>query len=309
VEDRTIRKERSQNIWSSFGRKFEAVAQATQLDPLPEIDLANIGGLAAPKEEIQTYACAATNPDVYQQWGTFPPTGILLIGNRGVGKRLLAKALASLTNTAFLTVNVPRFVIEVIHRGSKVGELVAGWSQAFEEMPPVTVLFHELEFSQTWEFGGRRTDLPVGPVMDFLLDIIDRSIASENALVVGSTSHPSTLRQAFADPRRFERVVEVTPQYPDDVVAALTIHAADAEKRAGRKLFEAVDWRAVVAQHRDPPTGDWIRILHGVLRRKARHEACGDTATNVTTQDLLDEVARYRQVSRHLVLPEAGNYV
>ena len=146
MEDRTIHKERSQNIWSSFGRKFEAVAQATSLDPLPEFDLANIGGLAGPKEEIQTYACAATNPEIYQQWGTIPPTGILLIGNRGVGKRLLAKALASLTNTAFLTVNVPRFVIEVIHRGGKVGELVAGWSQALEEMPPVTVLFHELEF-------------------------------------------------------------------------------------------------------------------------------------------------------------------
>ena len=101
-------------------------------------------------------------------------------------------------------------------------------------MPPVTVLFHELEFSQTWEFGGRRTDLPVGAVMDFLLDVIDRSIAAESTLVVGSTSHPSTLRQAFADPRRFERVVEVTPLYPDDIVAALTIHAAEAEKRAGR---------------------------------------------------------------------------
>jgi ATP-dependent 26S proteasome regulatory subunit len=309
VEDRILRKERSQNIWSSFGRKFEAVAQSTTLDPLPELELANIGGLAGPKEEIQTYACAATSPEVYQHWGTFPPTGILLIGNRGVGKRLLANALASLTHTAFLTVNVPRFVIEVIHRGGKVGELVAGWSQALDEMPPVTLLFHELEFSQTWELGGRRTDLPVGPVMDFLLDVIDRSIAAENALVVGSTSHPGTLRQAFADPRRFERVVEVIPLYPDDIVEALTIHAADAEKRAGRALFEGVDWRAVVAQHRDPPTGDWIRILHGVLRRKARHEASGEQSARVTTQDLRDEVARHRQASRHLVIPEAGNYV
>jgi ATP-dependent 26S proteasome regulatory subunit len=309
VEDRTLRKERSQNIWSSFGRKFEAVAQATTLDPLPELALSDIGGLAGAKEEIQTYACAATNPEIYQHWGTFPPSGLLLIGNRGVGKHLLAKALASLTQTAFLTVNVPRLVIEVIHRGGKVGELVAGWSQALEEMPPLTLLFRELEFSQTWELGGRRTDLPVGPVMDFLLDVIDRSIAAESTLVLGSTSHPGTLRQAFADPRRFERVVEVTPLYPDDVVEALAIHAAEAEKRAGRKLFDAVDWRAVVAQHRDPPTGDWIRILHGVLRRKASHEACGDESRLATTQDVRDEVARHRQASRHLVIPEAGNYV
>ena len=62
MEDRTIRKERSQNIWSSFGRKFEAVAQATSLDPMPEVDLASIGGLAGAKEEIQTYACARHQP-------------------------------------------------------------------------------------------------------------------------------------------------------------------------------------------------------------------------------------------------------
>jgi ATP-dependent 26S proteasome regulatory subunit len=309
VEDRAIRRERSQNIWSSLGRKFEAVAQATELDPMPDVDLAQIGGLAGPKEEIQTFACAATNPDVYQHWGTFPPAGLLLIGNRGVGKTLLAKALASLTDTAFLRVNVPRFVIEVIHRGGKVGELVAAWSQALEEMPPVTVLFDELEFTQTWELGGRRTDLPVGPVMDFLLDVIDRSIAVETTLVVGSTSHPNTLRQAFADVSRFERVVEVTPLYPDDVVAALIIHAGQAEKRAGRSLFEAVDWRAVVAQHRDPPTGDWIRILHAVLRRKARCDASGETAPRVTIKDLLDEVERARQLSRQLAAPEPGNYV
>jgi SpoVK/Ycf46/Vps4 family AAA+-type ATPase len=145
--------------------------------------------------------------------------------------------------------------------------------------------------------------------MDFLLDVIDRSIAAQRSFVVGSTSHPSTLRQAFAEPQRLERIVEVTPSFPDDIVEALVIHAAQAEKRAGRALFEGVDWRAVVAQHRDPPTGDWIRILHGVLRRKARHEACGETSTRVTTQDLLDEVARFRQASRHLIIPEAGNYV
>src|SRR5262245_11807857 len=97
---------------------------------MPEVDLANIGGMAGPKEPIPTSACGATNPAVDQHWGTEPRSGILLIGSRGVGKRLLAKALASLTDTAFLTVNVPRFVIEVIHRGGKVGELVAAWSQA-----------------------------------------------------------------------------------------------------------------------------------------------------------------------------------
>jgi ATP-dependent 26S proteasome regulatory subunit len=309
MEDRSIVQERTQNLWGSFARKFEPVLQATELEPTPSVDVLRIGGLAVAKEEILTYACAATSPEVYGRWGTYPPSGLLLIGQHGVGKRLLARALATQTGTSFLIVNIPRLVLEVIHRGGNVGDLVKDWSQALAEVPPLTVLFNELEFSQAQEIGTRRPDLPVGPVMDFLLDVIDRTIAAENHLVVGSTNHPATLRQAFTQPGRFERVVEVNPIYPDDIIEALRIHSEDSEKRAGHPLFEGVDWHAVVQKHRDSATGDWIRIMHAVLRRKARCEAAGETVTPVSTQDLQEEVERFRQASVRLAVTEGGNYV
>ncbi len=309
MEDRLVRKERAQNLWASFARKHEAMGRATKLDPLPEVDVARVGGLATAKEEILTYACAATDPEVYARWGTHPPSGLLLLGRRGSGKRLLAKVLATQTETAFLAVNIPRLVLEVIHGGGKVGELVQSWSQAVVEMPAMTVFFDELEFSQAEEIGARRPDLPVGPVMDFLLDLVDRTIAASKDLVVGSTSHPDTLRYAFSQPGRFERIVEVLPEYPDDIVEALRIHAADAEKRAGHPLFEEVDWREVVSKFRGPSTGEWIHILHSVLRRKARCEAAGESASPATTRDLLREVDRFRQTSTRLSVPLRGNYV
>jgi transitional endoplasmic reticulum ATPase len=308
MEDRAIQKERAQNIWGSFARKLDPIDNATRFEPLPDLELGQIGGLAHPKEEIQTYACAATDPEVYARWGTYPPSGLLLIGRQGVGKALLARALASLTGTSFVRVIVPSLVIEVIHRGGKVGELLLGWSQVLSEMPPVTVLFEELEFSQTREIGERRPDLPVGPVMDLLLDLVDRTIATGNCLVVGSTSHPDTLRHAFALPGRFERVVEVTPIFPDDVIEALRIHASQAEKRAGHPLFDAVDWGRVLDQFREPSTGDWIHVMHAVLRRKARREATGETPSLVTTEELSEEVRQFRQAADRLALP-TGNYV
>ncbi|HEX5068250.1 MAG TPA: AAA family ATPase [Myxococcota bacterium] len=304
-----IRPERAQNLWASFARKFEPVAQATSLDAHPDFELSRIGGLAAAKEEIQTYACAATAPEFYARWGTHPPSGILLIGGRSVGKRLLAGALATLTRTPFLSIAVPRLVLEVIHRGAKVGELVAGWSEVLHEMPPLTVLFNELEFSQAEEIGARRTDLPIGPVMDFLLDLLDRTIAVEGALVVGATSHPDTLRRAFAQPGRLERIVECTPVFPGDIVEILRIHAEAAEKRAGHALFDGVDWRAVVSDYRAPAPGDWVHVLHATLRRKARVEACGEKVATVTTADLLAEVSRWKQAASRLAMPAPGTYV
>ncbi len=309
MEDSNIRVERAHNLWMSFARKHEPVARANEIDPDPHLELSEIGGLAAAKEEIQTYAYAATDPAVYGRWGTYPPSGLLLIGRRGVGKRLLAKSLATLTQSSFIVVTVPRLVLEIIHEGGKVGELVTAWSQTLSEIPTSTILFNELEFSQAQEIGARRPDLPVGPVMDFLLDIVDRTVAADAHLVVGSTNHPDTLRQAFVQPGRFERVVEVTPAHPGDIVEALEIHARASEKRAGHTLFDSIDWKSVVDRYREPATGDWIRIMHAVLRRKARCEATGETTANVTTQDMLDEVDRFRQASNQIAIPHAGNYV
>jgi ATP-dependent 26S proteasome regulatory subunit len=307
--DDRIRIERTQNLWASFERKFEPIGKAMELDSDPQIGLEQIGGLTAAKEEIQTYACAATDPGVYGRWGTYPPSGLLLIGHRGVGKRLLAKSLATQTGSGFLSVAVPRLVLEIMHETGKVGELLAGWSHALTEMPRLTILFNELEFSQAQEIGARRPDLPIGPVMDFLLNLVDRTAAAESHLVVGSTSHPNTLRQAFVQPGRFERVVEVSAEYPGDLVEALEIHAANSEKRASERLFDEVDWKLVVERYREPVAGDWIRIMHAVLRRKARSEAAGENPSLVTTQDLLDEVDRYRRANTQIISPQAGNYV
>ena len=107
----------------------------------------------------------------------------------------------------------------------------------------------------------------------------------------------------------FERIVEVTPDYPDDIVAALRIHAADAEKRAGHPLFEEIDWREVVGKFRGPSTGDWIHILHSVLRRKARCEAAGEVVTPATTDDLLSEVDRLRHAHGQLPKTNRGIYL
>lgn len=308
MTNRAQHSERALNIWSSFQRNVDPLARGAAIVPSPAVEFDQIGGLAGPKEEILTYACAATSPEVYSQWGTFPPSAMLMIGQRGSGKSLLAEALATQTETSFIRVDVPRMALDVLHGSDKVGELIQGWSAALEDMPPTTVFFDELEFSQAHDMGSRATELPVGPIMDLLFELIDRALAAPHCLVLGSTAHPDTLPRAFLSPGRFERVVEVNPVFPADIIEALAIHAQMAEKRAERTLFGRVEWAEVVGQTRDASIGDWIRMLHAVLRRKARLDASGDIPDSVSTSDLSKELSRFRQAHTRMHA-DGGNYL
>ncbi len=308
MTDPTLLADRAANIWSSFQRNVEPLARGAMIVPAPKIGFDEIGGLANPKEEILTYAYAQTRPEVYGRWGTFPPSAMLMIGRRGSGKTLLAEALAAQTGTAFVRVDVPRMVLDVIHGVPKIGELIQGWSTALDEMPPVTVFFDELEFSRAHDMGDRAGELPTGPIMDFLFELIDRSLSIPDALVIASTSHPDTLPEAFLSPGRFERVVEVNPLFPDDVIEALRIHARGAESRAGRSIFGEFDWKAVVDDAREPSIGDWVRILHAVLRRMARLDAAGDVPEQISEEDFAREISRFRQANTR-IRSDGGNYL
>jgi ATP-dependent 26S proteasome regulatory subunit len=308
MDEAQIQIERAQNLWDRSVRKMPPLERASELVAAPAVYADQIGGLEQAQEEVLTYACAMTNPQVYEHWGTFPPTGLLLIGPPGSGKKLLAEALATRAKTPFLRVHVPKLALEVVRYPGKAAEVLELWSGTLAEMPPLTIFFEELEFSQTKEIGERRTDLPIGPIMDFLQEFVDRAIQNEDTLAVASTSYPDTLRPAFAAPGRFERVCEVIPVYPGDVVAALQIHARAAEKRAGRALFEGVDWESAVRQLREASIGDWVRLMHGALRRKARcDDARTDSVGPVVTADLIEEVERFKRASGRM--PRVGVYV
>lgn len=308
MSKRSLLADRAANIWSSFQRNIEPLARGAQIVPSPEIRFDEIGGLASAKEEILTYAYAQTSPEVYGRWGTFPPSAMLMLGRRGSGKSLLAEALAAQTETAFVRVDVPRMVLDVIHGAPKIGELIQGWTNALEEMPPVTIFFDELEFSRAHDMGKRAAELPMGPIMDFLFELIDRSLAISDCLVIASTSHPDSLPQAFLSPGRFERIVEVNPRFPDDIIDALGIHARAAEARAQRPLFTGLVWQRIVDNTREPSIGDWIRILHAVLRRKARLDAAGEAPEQVTEDDFAREISRFRQANTR-IRSDGGNYL
>ena len=192
TEDPSITVERTQNLWTNFLRKYGPKARSARISTALDFDFNRVGGLASAKDELLTYACAATSPRVYGEWGTYPPSGLLLVGRRGSRQAASRQALATRVPRLPLSASTFRALPSTLFKptarspsSSKAGP------RSLDELPPLTVFFDELEFSQAEELGLLRPDLPIGPIMDFLLELIDRTIAAPQHLVIAATSHPT----------------------------------------------------------------------------------------------------------------------
>ena len=138
---------------------------------------------------------------------------------------------------------------------------------------------------------------------------LTRSLSIEGCLVIASTSHSGTLPEAFLSPGRFERIVEVNPLFPDDIEEGASDSCAGCGISCRTTHLRArLDWSAIVNNTREPSIGDWIRILHAVLRRKARLDAAGESPEQVTQSDFSAEISRFRQANTR-IRTDGGNYL
>ncbi|MCH8329652.1 MAG: AAA family ATPase, partial [Nanoarchaeota archaeon] len=87
----------------------------------PKISWKEIGGLSLQAQEIkEVVELPLKKPELFKKIGITPPKGILLYGEPGTGKTLLAKAVASSTNSTFIEVVGSELVQKFIGEGAKM---------------------------------------------------------------------------------------------------------------------------------------------------------------------------------------------
>jgi cell division protease FtsH len=198
-----------QSFLSSFGKD----TPKDELMPITTDDtFASVAGVTEAKEELEEVIDFLKNPAKYETLGARIPHGVLLTGEPGNGKTLLARAVAGEANCPFIYVTGSEFIELYVGVGaSRIRDL---FKQA-RKYAPCIIFIDEID-----AIGARRakgTDsggMEYAQTLNQLLAEMDGFIQDEAPVIVlAATNRPDILDKALLRPGRFDRKVEVP--YPD----------------------------------------------------------------------------------------------
>ena len=148
-----------------------------------------------------------TDPTRFQKVGGRVPRGLLMTGNPGTGKTLLAKAIAGEAKVPFFTISGSDFVEMFVGVGaSRVRDM---FIQA-KKSTPCIIFIDEIDAV------GRHRGSGVGgghdereQTLNQLLVEMDGFEENEGVIVIAATNRPDVLDQALLRPGRFDRQVHI----------------------------------------------------------------------------------------------------
>ena len=169
-----------------------------------EISFADIGGLHDQIERLQECAIVPLlHPELFLHSGKDPIRGVLLHGEPGTGKGMLAKALARECHCTFLTVSAPE-LIQGVYGESEKG-LRNLFARARKEAPAV-IFIDEVD-----AVGASRDDVSgelEKRLVTQLLVLMDGMQSRGQVMVIGATNRIDSLDPALRRAGRFEREIE-----------------------------------------------------------------------------------------------------
>jgi ATP-dependent metalloprotease FtsH len=172
----------------------------------PNIRFLDVYGASAAKEELRYIVQWLKDPEYYNSLGLRPPKGILLHGEPGTGKTMLARALAGECKASFLVESATSFV--TIWQGSGPQNIRDLFARARRYAPSI-LFIDEIDAVGKKRKGGGGADTATEQTLNALLVEMDgfKNSNQRPVILVAATNLAETLDDALR--RRFDREVEV----------------------------------------------------------------------------------------------------
>ncbi len=222
----------AQDIFS-FGRsKAKMFAKGKQ-----NVTFKDVAGVDDAKKELEELVDFLKNPLKYRKIGARTPKGALLVGPSGVGKTLLAKAVAGEAGVPFFSMAGSEFMEMLVGVGaSRARDLFA---QAKASAPSI-IFIDEID-----AIGRQRGRGMMGghdereQTLNQILVEMDGFTPNDNVIVIAATNRGDLLDPALLRPGRFDRRVVLDMPDKDGRLAILKIHSK------GKKFDKNVTWTRV----------------------------------------------------------------
>ena len=188
----------------SFGKSKAKLLGEDQI----KITFADVAGVDEAKADVEELVEFLREPDKFQRLGGRIPRGILLVGQPGTGKTLLAKAIAGEAKVPFFSISGSDFVEMFVGVGaSRVRDM---FEQAKKQAPCII-------FIDEIDAVGRHRGAGLGgghdereQTLNQLLVEMDGFEANAGVIVMAATNRPDVLDPALLRPGRFDRQVVVS---------------------------------------------------------------------------------------------------
>ncbi|MCC7409744.1 MAG: ATP-dependent zinc metalloprotease FtsH [Phycisphaeraceae bacterium] len=281
-----------------------------------KITFEDVAGIDEAKEEISEIVEFLKNPKKFQRLGGRVPRGVLLVGDPGVGKTLLAKAVAGEADVPFFSISGSDFVEMFVGVGaSRVRDL---FKQAKDNSPCI-IFLDEID-----AVGRRRgSGFSSGghdereQTLNAILVEMDGFESSDQVIVMAATNRSDVLDPALTRPGRFDRQISVPLPDLAGRMEILRVHSkkikmsphTDLERLArGTPMFSGADLAAIINEAAIAATLAGKEHVEQADLEEARDKVkWGRARTSHKIDEDEKRVIAYHEAGHALVMLQDGN--